>query len=677
MPAKFVKVGEPAHDSERQALRYLVDGLPDDYTVYGNPWIVERSGAIYELDAVVFGPRAIFVVEIKGYRGRVDGTDHDWYTPDLIPSPLKLNRKTAQVLRSHLKRAGYEAGLAWVEGYVFLSVTTDCGVRGPASDGRVHTKRSILSALTEPAALERLGLRDAATNAAAARALHELLTGRQERRPARVVREFVVESTLAHLDTCTELVDRSRLTDQRRVLRVYHAPPLGSDAERQRVHDRAVWEAKVLGRIGGVPGVLRADPPFEDDGQLVLPLEVFEGLTLTTWLERHGPLAAARKARAPVASLEQRVALWLGLAETLHQVHEQGVYHRLLRPDVVLVQDVAAPEHRVTGFELAKQTGIDSTVPLSTLGDDRLVFAAPEVLGAFSQAERASDQFGLGVLLGLLLTGQPLFSDTRSLVARGRLLRRVRDDDPRLPLRLDEAVTRMLELRPPERFPSLPAAIDAVRSALRPVAVPSLELPLARPALDPDALEPGMRVGTDYEILGRLGQGGMGVVYAARHLISGRTRALKIARLDDAAEESLRQEFKVLSELDHPNIVRVLDLSNMIEGRLTLVMERIGGLTLRQRLAEPEPPDPASQRRMAEHLLDALATLEQRGLTHKDLKPDNLLVGDGSLHVIDFSLAGLPADAAYGGTALYRDPASPRWSAATDRYAAALCLFEL
>ena len=58
----------------------------------------------------------------------------------------------------------------------------------------------------------------------------------------------------------------------------------------------------------------------------------------------------------------------------------------------------------------------------------------------------------------------------------------------------------------------------------------------------------------------------MAVVYAARHLVSGRTRALKIARTEDAAEEALRGEYQVLSTLDHPNIVRVIDLTKMVEG---------------------------------------------------------------------------------------------------------------
>ena len=106
-------------------------------------------------------------------------------------------------------------------------------------------------------------------------------------------------------------------------------------------------------------------------------------------------------------------------------------------------------------------------------------------------------------------------------------------------------------------------------------------------------------------------------------------------------------------------------------------MERVGGQNLRQWLSEHPTPAPTAQRRLAEDLLSGLEYLEQKAVTHKDLKPDNLLVCDGQLTIIDFSLAAMAEDAPYGGTALYRDPASARWTHGTDRFAAALCLFEL
>ncbi|HCF62540.1 MAG TPA: hypothetical protein DFS52_31690, partial [Myxococcales bacterium] len=197
-------------------------------------------------------------------------------------------------------------------------------------------------------------------------------------------------------------------------------------------------------------------------------------------------------------------------------------------------------------------------------------------------------------------------------------------------------------------------------------------------ALDPENLQPGTRLGNDYEIRDRLGQGGLATVYAALHLVSGSTRALKVARPEPRAAEALQTELRALRELDHRSIVGVVDVSaGLVPDRLTLAMERVRGVPLSRWLVENPNPARETLRTFAEDLLGALAYLEQKGVTHKDLKPDNLIVGDDGLTVIDFSLAGLPSDALFIGTARYRDASLHVWDAAADRYAAALCLFEL
>lgn len=674
MPARFIKLGDPAHDSERQALRFLVEGLPATFTVYGNAWLVERSGVVHELDAVIVGPHAVFVVEIKGYRGTIEGTDYDWYLPEPVKSPIEKNRKTAQILHGLMKRVSYETGQLWTQGLVFLSAIAHCNVRGPASKDRIHTRASILAALTDPTFVDRIANR--APTPVTPRALADLdrifTSMPASARPARRVREYEVLASIESHDTCQELLARHTLSGDERLLRVYAIPPLADDEERDRIVKRARWEAQVLGRLGRIPGILAADPPFQDEAGIVLPLELFRGVSLASWADK---FALTKK-----AEFSARVDLWLRLAHALDQAHQQGVVHRLLRPEVILVDNVAAPaQFRVTGFDLAKQLAADATVFYTSLSDDRLRMSAPEVVQAFSSASPASDQFSLGAILAHLVAGRPLFEATRDLLSARRVVVRLRDIAPRAPLSLDEAVHRMLALRPADRFPTLAEAIAAVREASRdrPTAQTAMPAFTRTPAIDPDDLQPGTRIGADYEIVARLGEGGLAMVYAARHLPSGRTRALKIARAAAAAEEALRGEYQALSRLDHPAIVRVLDLSNMIDGRLTLVMERVGGETLRQRLAKDAPLDPPTRRRYAEDLLAALDYLEQQSVTHKDLKPDNLLVGDGGLTVIDFSLAEMPAAALYGGTALYRDPSRTDWTHATDRYATALCIFEI
>ena len=396
----------------------------------------------------------------QSYRGRIEGTDNDWWLPERFRSPLKLNRVTAQVLKTHLSNASYQAGQVWTEGLVFLSATTDVGVRGPASNDRVHTRKTILAALQDLRSIERLSQgRSQSPSSFAQRELLELFTGAQRGpKPVRRVREYEVIETLDHHDTFTELLGKNTLSGAERVLRIYSVPPLATDAQRDRVAERARWEAQVLGRLGRSDGILSADPPFSDEAGIVLPLEYFKGITLTTWVERYGPDARGKEK----ADLRARTDLWIRMAQTLDDAHRQGVVHRLLRPEVVLVEDgqdpTADPGHRFRPRETAHVGRNDS---LTSVADDRLVFAAPEVVTAFSSAEPASDQFSLGAILAFILTGKPLFENTRQLIACSTADAPRARHGARIPLSLDEAVARMVELRATGSLLSLAEAIDA------------------------------------------------------------------------------------------------------------------------------------------------------------------------------------------------------------------------
>ena len=264
--ATFVKVGEAAHDAERAALRFLQEGLPGDYFIFGNAWITEASGSVYELDAVVAAPHAFFVVEVKSYRARVTGNDNDWYVPHPIPSPLKLNRKTAQILKSALKRESYDAGRVWVQGLVFLSAASSVEIRGPASRDRVHTRKTILQAIKEPELVRRLSGRGVPVQASTSvqNELFRLLKGsKRGPAPVRRIREYELLDTLERGERFVEHHARNTLLRddprQQRVLRVYSIPALASDEQRGRVVERARWEAQVLGRLGRCPQILKAD----------------------------------------------------------------------------------------------------------------------------------------------------------------------------------------------------------------------------------------------------------------------------------------------------------------------------------------------------------------------------------------------------------------------------------
>src|SRR5204863_8201462 len=90
------------------------------------------------------------------------------------------NSATAQVLKTNRQHASYQAGQVWTEALVFLSATTDVGVRGPASTDRVHTRKTILAALQDTALVERLSQgRSRTPSSFAQRELLELFTGMQ------------------------------------------------------------------------------------------------------------------------------------------------------------------------------------------------------------------------------------------------------------------------------------------------------------------------------------------------------------------------------------------------------------------------------------------------------------------------------------------------------------------
>ena len=156
------------------------------------------------------------------------------------------------------------------------------------------------------------------------------------------------------------------------------------------------------------------------------------------------------------------------------------------------------------------------------------------------------------------------------------------------------------------------------------------------------ALNAGLRLGP-YEILGPLGVGGMGEVYRARDTRLGREVALKLLSpalsADPARRARFEQEARAVAALNHPGIVAVHDIGSSGDGVPYMVSELVDGVTLRQALS----PGPMTARKAVElgaEIADALAAAHSRGITHRDLKPDNIMVTrDGRAKVLDFGLA--------------------------------------
>ncbi len=151
-----------------------------------------------------------------------------------------------------------------------------------------------------------------------------------------------------------------------------------------------------------------------------------------------------------------------------------------------------------------------------------------------------------------------------------------------------------------------------------------------------------------FTLLDRLGEGGMGVVYRARHRDLGRLQAVKLmaerAARDEKAVARIRREAQATATLHHPNIVAIHDAGEA-GGRFYLAFELVPGQDL-QRLVERVGPLPARQ--ACEYVMQAAEGMQhahERGLIHRDIKPSNLLLSsDGTVKVADLGLAGWRAD---------------------------------
>ena len=137
----------------------------------------------------------------------------------------------------------------------------------------------------------------------------------------------------------------------------------------------------------------------------------------------------------------------------------------------------------------------------------------------------------------------------------------------------------------------------------------------------------------DYQILGVLGRGGMGVVYEAEQRSPKRRVALKVVRgessLDDNHLMLFRREVEVLARLEHPMIARIYDSGRTPEGRHFFAMELVRGTTLDVFLRGRERLDDRELRRrlsLVADIAEAVHYAHQRGIIHRDLKPSNLLV---------------------------------------------------
>lgn len=208
---------------------------------------------------------------------------------------------------------------------------------------------------------------------------------------------------------------------------------------------------------------------------------------------------------------------------------------------------------------------------------------------------------------------------------------------------------------------------------------------------------PGEVLGQHYVIESELGRGGFGVVFKARHLDIDRMVALKVllatyGQKDPTAVDRFRREARIAASLSYPNTVRVFDYGETDEGVFYLIMEFVQGKDLTQVIAREGRIPVRRSIHIARQILHAMMEAHSRGIVHRDIKPDNVMLvplgyDPDFVKVMDFGIAKMVT----GGQTLTQAGltlGTPRYmpleqlkgadvTPATDLYAVGLVLYEM
>ncbi len=444
-------------------------------------------------------------------------------------------------------------------------------------------------------------------------------------------------------------------------------------------HRETVWRLKqelILARQVTHHNVIRIfDIGLSDDGRRFISMEYVEGRDLRTILRERRKLAPTEAAK-----------LFHQALEGLEAAHNEGVIHRDLKPQNVLVE----PGGRVVlmDFGVARALDAGGMTRTGVLVGTPDYMSPEQAMG--EKLDTRSDLFSAGVVLYELLTGvTPYHEKTMMATLIRRTTERAvppRTLDASIPQYLSDIVARCLEIDREARYQTtgeILRDLDAGRASTAGGASSPSEA-------SADALRPGARLGSRYVIETLLGEGGMGKVYRAMDVELGRTAALKMVRPELTANaramELLKQEILLASRISHKNILRIYDLGEA-DGLKFISMAFVDGEDLFRRLerAGALPLDAAL--RIARQIARALEAAHGEGIVHRDLKPQNVLLGAGDqVYVADFGLARpLEEGVAAGsgevmGTPRYMSPeqaSSQPLDHRTDLYSFGLILFEM
>jgi len=739
-------VAESQYPWERDALDFIRQRFPshEPYRAWSNFEFIADDGSINEVDSLLFTPVGFFLIEIKSRPGRLFGDAGTWtwehegrlFTDD---NPLIAANSKAKKLASLLQRqkACQKKGrIPFIEALVFCSAPDlECDLQGNARlrvclrdraaekgsgpicaqhppgrsgkldltpfppDGETPARPGILAAVMQRDCpgldTSPRGTHDRPMSKVISQAMEQ--AGIRPSRRHRKVSDYVLEQLVGEGPGYQDWqAVHATVAESKRRVRLYLVRLAATAEERQTIERAARREYQLLDTLQH-PGILRVHGFTEHE---LGPALIFEHDPLSIRLDH---FLAQQQDKLSVAA---RLDLVRQIAEVVRYAHEKKIVHRALCPQSILVncqwsvvsgQLADRPRIKVFNWQVGYRQGSGSSgvsrVVSATSHGDWLVeesgtaYMAPEAL-VDDQLGEHLDVFSLGAIAYHILSGVAPAASGLDLSNKLRETKGLQISSV-----LNGAGEALQFLIQYSTHPEVPNRIDTAVDFLS--GLDEVEKELTAPehdyVEDPTRAQQGDLLAGGFRVVRRLGQGACSVVFLVER--DGQDYVLKVAGEPDH-NGRLKDEAEVMRKLRHSHIIEFVDTVELGD-RFGFLMwpafaEKDKRLieTLGQRLRKEGRLHIDLLERFGEDLLGVVNFLEEQGIPHRDIKPDNIAVGmigrGDKLHLVlfDFSLSRTPADNIRAGTSGYLDPLlplrkPPRWDLHAERYAAAMTLHEL
>ena len=628
---------------EQKLLDFLEVNLPDDYFLIPNVELASTSPKnnrtqYWEYDLIIVAPHAIFNIENKDWKGRIEGDDNYWYLNDQQkPNPLKTGRLKTAILAAKLKEENFTFGKAWITNMLTLSYDNSYPpvIFGEAKKLTFLLNKMLLDFLTTTDEEKTRENRIVDIQ----KLIVKFLSGQQSQKVPHEKKEVqgyeIVEVLDQELHKTEYLVKDKGNTLVRRHVTEYALQVSGLSLQELRIReDQIKNQYNALKNIKSNPFVLNVEFRIDEENHLFYEISDF--------LDEN---SLRSESRHKTFTFKEKIQIIENIMVALKEAHLKGIFHRDINPDnIYLSRGYALLGNFGKSYYLDHNEEGYTVMP--TINQSNATAYHPLEL-TVNEANASSDIYSLGVLIYWLFTDKEPFTSPYALdKLGGKLPENLMPSqiNVNLPAWLDEVCSKTILTDGQKRLQTVEELQHLLAESIENNSQTSIQ-PGPKPtnvsiATPFEELKEGDTINS-YTIHQVLGKGGYSRVFKVKHRIMDKYFTLKLFN-ESVNFNSVKDEYDALKHLQHRNIVKFEWNDEANNGQFYTVMEYLDGENLSNYTRTDARLSIFKVLDLAKDILAALVEMQSREkpIMHRDIKPQNIIWDKGERFVlIDFNVA--------------------------------------